>query len=175
MPDHQMMEEENQQPTELPFVVDSDSKADWAMRKIAEARKDTCKWQEHFSGQMDKIRKANEETEAFFTSALARYFQTVPLKETKTQSKYVLPSGELVLKRQQPEYQRDDPKLMECLMHDDLSQYIKLTPSVDWASLKAACTITEDGTFVDKDSGLVLDGVKAVPRPDKFEVKINGA
>lgn len=177
MPDNQMLAEENtQQPTETKpaFVVDDDGKADWAMRKIAEARQNTAMWQEHYRAQMDAIRKADEETEAYFTALLLDYFRTQPKHETKTQAKYKLPSGELVLKRQQPEYQRDDAKLVECLMHGDLSRYVKLTPSVDWAALKAACTVTEDGALVDKDSGLVLDGVRAVPRPDKFEVKING-
>lgn len=177
MPDNQMMDNETtQRPTETnpSFVVDNDSKADWAMRKIADARQNTARWQEHFRAQMDAIRKEDEETEAYFTSLLYDYFRAQPKHETKTQAKYKLPSGELVLKRQQPDYQRDDGKLVECLMHGDLSQYVKLTPSVDWSSLKAACTVTEDGALVDKDSGLVLDGVRAVPRPDKFEVKING-
>lgn len=178
MPDmDDLAEEITQQPTETksPFVVDNDSKADWAMRKIAEARKNTAMWEAHFRAQMDAIRKEGEETEAYFTALLLDYFRAQPKHETKTQAKYKLPSGDLVLKRQQPEYQRDDTKLVECLMHGDLSQYVKLTPSVDWSALKAACTVTEDGALVDQDSGLVLDGVRAVPRPDKFEVMINGA
>ena len=50
-----------------PFEIDCDSMAEWAMRKIAEARNDTLKWQQHFADQLESIRKANEETEAFFT------------------------------------------------------------------------------------------------------------
>jgi acyl-ACP thioesterase len=34
--------------------------------------------------------------------------------------------------------------------------------------------LMEDGTVVDKESGLVLEGITAETRPDKFEVKING-
>ncbi len=158
-----------------PFVIDNDSKADWAMRQIADARADTVKMADHFRQQLVSIKKANEETEAYFTALLLDYFRAQPKHETKTQAKYKLPSGDLVLRRQQPEYQRDDAKLVECLMHGDLSQYVKLTPIVDWSALKAACTVTDDGSLVDKDSGLVLDGVRAVQRPDKFEVKINGA
>lgn len=177
MPDMALVSEANQQPTETkpPFVVDNDSKADWATRKIADARKNTAMWEAHFRAQMDAIRKEGEETEAYFTALLLDYFRAQPKHETKTQAKYKLPSGDLVLKRQKPVYLRDDAKLVECLMHGDLSQYVNLTPIVDWSALKAACTVTEDGALVDQDSGLVLEGVRAVPRPDKFEVKINGA
>lgn len=157
-----------------PFEIDCDSAAEWAMRKIAEARNDTLKWQQHFADQLESIRKANEETEAFFTSCLARYFETVPHKVTKTQSKYVLPCGELVLKRQQPEFVRDDNVLAPYLLENGMEGFVKMKPSTDWAALKKHCVLMEDGSVVDGGTGLVLAGVTAESRPDKFEVKING-
>lgn len=157
-----------------PFEIDCDSMAEWAMRKIAEARNDTLKWQQHFSDQLESIRKANEETEAFFTSCLAKYFDTVPHKVTKTQSKYVLPCGELVLKRQQPEFVRDDSVLAPFLLENGMEGFVKMKPSTDWVELKKHCVLMEDGSVVDGGTGLVLAGVTAENRPDKFEVKING-
>lgn len=157
-----------------PFEIDCDSMAEWAMRKIAEARNDTLKWQQHFAAQLESIRKSNEETEAFFTSCLARYFDTVPHKVTKTQSKYVLPCGELVLKRQQPEFVRDDSVLAPFLLENGMEGFVKMKPSTDWAELKKHCVLMEDGSVVDGGTGLVLAGVTAENRPDKFEVRING-
>lgn len=157
-----------------PFEILNDRTAEWAMRKIAEARSDTAMWKAHFAAQMDRITKANEADEAFFTAALARYFETVPRKETKTQSKYVLPCGELVRKKQQPEYVRDDAVLAPFLLANGMDGFVKMRPATDWAELKKRCVLMDDGTVVDGGSGLVLEGITAEARPDKFEVKING-
>lgn len=157
-----------------PFEITDDSLAEWAMRKIAEARKDTFKWETHFCAQLDRIRKANEETEAFFSAALARYFETVPRKKTATQEKYVLPCGQLIRKKQAPLFALNDDELIPFLQENDLSEFVKLKSSSDWAGLKKACTVLEDGSVVEQSTGMVLPGVKAEFRPEKFEVKIDG-
>lgn len=157
-----------------PFEITDDSLAEWAMQKISDARKDTFKWETHFCAQMDRIRKANEETEAFFSAALSRYFETVPRKKTATQEKYTLPCGELIRKKQAPEFSHDDSLLVPFLQENALQEFIKLKPSSDWAALKKACTVMEDGSVVEQSTGMVLPGVSAEFRPDKFEVKING-
>lgn len=157
-----------------PFEITDDSLAEWAMRKIAEARSDTVKWADHFAAQMDRILKANEETEAFFSAALARYFETVPRKKTATQEKYTLPCGELIRKKQAPKFTQDDEQLVPFLQENDLSEFVKLKSSSDWYSLKKCCTVMEDGSVVEQSTGMVLPGVVAETRPDKFEVKING-
>lgn len=157
-----------------PFEIRNDSTAEWAMRKIAEARADTQMWKEHFDAQLKRIIKANEEDEAFFTAALSRYFETVPKKETATQSKYVLPCGDLVCKKQQPEYVRDDAVLAPFLLENGMEGFVKMKPTTDWAALKKHCVLMENGAVADGGTGLVLAGVTAEQRPDKFEVKING-
>lgn len=158
-----------------PFEIIDDRMAEWAMNKIAEARSDTLKWETHFSAQMDKIRKSNEADESFFTAALARYFDAVPPhKVTKTQSKYVLPCGELVRQRQGPEFLRDESVLVPFLLDNDLAAFVKNKPSADWGALKKRCVLMDDGSVADGETGLVLEGVTAELRPDKFEVKING-
>lgn len=158
-----------------PFEITSDSAAEWAMRKITEARNDTLKWQQHFASQLESIRKANEETEAFFTSCLARYFENVPHRVTATQRKYVLPCGELVLKRHQPEFVRDDSVLVPFLLANGMDGFVQMKPAAKWAELKKHCVLMDDGSVVDGVTGLVLEGVTAESRPDKFEVKINGS
>ena len=156
-----------------PYEIKSDGEAEWAMRKIAEKRADTLMWKAHFKAQLDRITKANEDDEAFFTAALQQYFETVPRRETKTQSKYVLPCGELIRKKQQPEYVRDDSVLAPFLLANGMDGFVKMTPSTDWAELKKHCVLMPDGSVADGGSGLVLEGVVAENRPDKFEVKIN--
>lgn len=65
------------------FRLTDDQSAEWAVRKIREARRDTEQWEAHFAGQMERIRKANEETEAYFTTLLAEWFAIQPKRETK--------------------------------------------------------------------------------------------
>lgn len=155
------------------FSITNDHTAEWAMHKIADLRAETARFQAHFDAQMGAIRKANEEREAFFTAHLARYFDSVPRRETETQSKYRLPCGELVRRKQAPEFSRDDSLLVPFLMENGMDGFVKVKPSTDWAALKKQCVLLEDGTVADSESGMVLPGVIAEQRPDKFEVKIN--
>jgi len=166
--------ESSENESRKPFEITDDSLAEWAMRKIAEARSDTVKWADHFAVQLNRIRKANEDTEAFFTDALGRYFDTVPRRKTSTQEKYTLPCGELVRKKQAPKFTQDDTLLVPFLQENNLAENVKLKPTSDWASLKKSCTVMEDGSVVEQSTGMVLPGVVAEIRPDKFEVKING-
>ena len=47
-------------------------------------------------------------------------------------------------------------------------------PKPKWAELKKRCAIGPDGVVVDTETGVVLEGVRAEERPDKFEVKLRG-
>lgn len=155
------------------FAISDDGAAEWAMRKIAAYRADTARMEEHYAAQLDRIRKNNEAHEAYFTRLLAEYFETVPKRETKTQAKYALPSGELVRGKQGPKYERDDDVLSAFLTENELSEYVMTKTVPRWAELKKACTIQEDGSLVETSTGLVIEGVRAQERPDKFEVRIN--
>lgn len=157
-----------------PFAITDDALADWAIRKIAEARANTVMMKDHFDRQLLAVQRRNEETEAFFTAALAAYFETVPRHTAKTQTRYALPSGELVRKKQLPEFSMDENQLVPFLRENGLDEFVKLKPSSDWAALKKTCTVLDDGTVVEQSTGMALPGVTAEFRPDKFEVKING-
>lgn len=156
-----------------PFLIADDGLAEWAMQRIAEYRAETAAMEAHYAAQLDIIRKRNEAKETFFTRALADYFATVPKRETKTQAKYTLPSGELVRRKQGPKYEIDDDVLGTFLAENELSEYVITKAVPKWAELKKACTVQEDGSLVETSTGLVIEGVRAEERPDKFEVKIN--
>ncbi len=157
------------------FVINDDSAAEWAIRKIGQRRADTETMKTHFAAQMDKIAQRNQNAENILTAKLAEYFSTVPKRETKTQQKYILPSGELIRKQQQPEYQRDDDALVRWLESSGMEELIERKPKPLWGELKKQCAVQEDGSVVDAQSGEIVPGVVAVFRPDRFEVKLNGA
>ena len=157
-----------------PFVITDDGKAEWAIQKIKEAQSDTEKWHEHFAAQMAKIKAENDDTINYMTSLLAAYFNTVPKKETKTQSKYELPGATLIRKQQQPDFQRDDNALVGWLESSGLDELIERKPVPRWAELKKRCVVQEDGSVVETESGEIVRGVVAVARPDRFDVQIKG-
>lgn len=156
---------------DTPFIVDNDQKAEWAARKIREARQDTQKWTEYYERQLSAIRRANEDTEAYFAALLADYFETVPHKATKTQESYSLPSCKLVLKAQQPEFNRDEAVLCDYLDKKGRDDLVKITRRADWAALKKMLKVMEDGTCVDAD-GEVVEGVQAISRQPEFKVEM---
>lgn len=156
---------------DTPFTVDNDQKAEWAARKIREARQDTQKWTEYYERQLSAIRRANEDTEAYFSALLANYFDTVPHKATKTQESYRLPSCKLVLKAQQPEFSRDEDVLCDYLDKKGRDDLVKITRRADWAALKKMLKVMEDGTCVDAD-GEVVEGVQAFSRQPEFKVEM---
>lgn len=156
---------------DTPFIVDNDQKAEWAARKIREARQDTQKWTEYYERQLSAIRRANEDTEAYFAALLADYFETVPHKATKTQESYSLPSCKLVLKAQQPEFNRDEAVLCDYLDKKGRDDLVKITRRADWAALKKMLKVMEDGTCVDAD-GEIVEGVQAFSRQPEFKVEM---
>ena len=156
---------------DTPFIVDNDQKAEWAARKIREARQDTQKWTEYYERQLSAIRRANEDTEAYFAALLADYFETVPHKATKTQESYSLPSCKLVLKAQQPEFNRDEAVLCDYLDKKGRDDLVKITRRADWAALKKMLKVMEDGTCVDAD-GEIVEGVQVFSRQPEFKIEM---
>lgn len=155
------------------FQITDDAKAEWAVRKIKEAQGDTAKWQAHFAAQLASIKKANDATVDYMTGLLSHYFEAVPHKDSKTMSKYELPSATLVRKQQQPEYTRDESALLAYLDSSARGEYVKIVRSPDWASFKKIVEV-RDGAVIDTETGEVVTGVTVTVRPDKFDVQIKG-
>lgn len=85
-----------------------------------------------------------------------------------------LPGGELKLRKQQPQFQRDDAVLLEFLRTRELTQYIKAVEAPDWRSLKADCQVV--GTNVVLPNGEVVEGVTVrVSDEPAFSVKLDEA
>lgn len=152
------------------FVIDTDAKALWALQKIKEARADRDTW---VAWYQQKIKEITEQTD-FDTMNLERmlgeFFLTVPHKKTKTQESYSLPGGKLILKTQNPEYKRDDKKVIEWLKQNNGSQFVKVKEELDWSGLKAA-TGTFEGNVVTED-GEVIPGIEVINRDAKFIVEV---
>lgn len=161
------------QSTDDRFKVLDDKGAEWCLKKIREAKQEAQKWAEHYKAQMEKAQKEAESTVAYFEGLLFEYFSTVPHKQTKTQQSYTLPSGKLIVKKQQPKFETDDAVLVPWLKHNAMNDFVKVKESADWAALKKAVTVTDDGASVVDENGEIVPGVTVTIRPDLFQVDVD--
>ena len=157
------------------FVIDSDRKAEWALKRIKEIMAEEEKWVEWYETKIADVNADCEDAILHFAELLRQYFMTLEEKrETKTQFSYELPSGKLVLKKSKSDFKITDEDKFTATVAERLPELMK-TKTVskpDWAEIKkrlirngAAVYVTDDGEIIR------LDGVELVETPEKFEVK----
>lgn len=151
------------------FVVDDDGKAEWCLTKIREAKADLKKWEAHYKAQADAIKKEYARRTASLERKLAEYFQKVDHHKTKTQESYKLPSGKLVLKQQEPEYDIDKEKTIPWLK-ENMPEFVKVVEDVDWMNLKKKVAAFNGGVV--DENGEMIPGITATPRDDIFKVEV---
>lgn len=169
------------------FTITSDETASWALRRIRKAREDHAQFAAECQARIDRLQKSIDEintrleadrnatahSEAFLSGKLAEYFGRIPadkIKAAKTQRKYRLPEGDLIVKSQEPTITRDNEKLVAWLKANDRSDMIKVEETPRWADLKKTLVVKSNGVY-DPDTGEQVPGVSAISRPDVFEVK----
>lgn len=106
---------------------------------------------------------------------LRALFDQVPSKETKTQAKVTLLSGDVVVKKPELKLDYDKKVLLENAEQTGLGDYIttKEVKDFDWSGLKAKLEIQEDGSIVNTESGEVLeiDGLSVMPVAEQVVIK----
>ena len=160
------------------FRIDNDNLADWAVRKIHEERAENKRLHDIAEEQTarieEKIAMADRRLEsrtAFLMHRLSEYFGKVPHKETKTQSKYQLLSGTLVMTREKVSIEKeDDSVLLNYLKNSGYKEYIKTKEEPVWGEFKKRL-IAVDGKVIDFETGDEVSGVKANTKPATFDVK----
>lgn len=163
------------------FTVDNDLKAEWCLTKIRNIRAEQKREKDELSRQMQfyvdqmkVIDQRAEEEEAFFLSMLKPYFDSRVgegfAKATKTQISCKLPSGKMVLKHQNPKFDRDNALLLPWLKANR-PELVKVEESPNWAELKKSVSVVGDG--VATADGEMIPGVKVTEQEDTFEVEVN--
>ena len=158
--------------------ITDDGCADWACRKIAEEKAELDRIRELADAQIQKIEEKVAAAERrfqngtrFLTGKLAEYFETVPHKTTKTKASYRLLSGTLTRKFGGASMEKDDSKLVEFLKASGNLEFIKTEEKPKWGEYKKRLEIM-GGSVVDKETGEIVDGVKAIEKPDTFSVDV---
>lgn len=162
------------------WKVTDDLTADWCLDKIREAQAEHQRFEMVAKSKIDQIQKALDKSKSnmegqisFFQSKLAEYFSTVKAKETKTQMKYSLPSGNLILKKPKEKFDYDKEKLLVEAKKNKMRDYIKIKEDFDWAEFKKGLKI-ENNSIVNKETGEVIEmeGLKVITKPGEFKVEI---
>lgn len=152
------------------FIIDNDQKAEWALKKIREAREDQAKWKAFYNAQMAKVDDETDANVAGLEAMLREYFEMVPHKATKTQESYQLPTGKLVIKKQEPKYEHNDTVVINWLKLTGNKQYIKTKEELDWQGLKKISSVIGEGLAT--EDGEIIPGVKVIERPEIFKVEV---
>ena len=160
------------------FRVDSDVKANWALKKIKEeeAERDRLlaiidEERKDLLEKEEKIRSSCDTKTGWLRMQLMNYFYTVPHKETKTQESYKLFDGSLVYKKPSVSIVKpDEEKLLAYLRQADHMEYIETKESVRWGELKKTLTLTDTGEIISED-GEVLDFIQTEEKAGEFNVK----
>ena len=162
------------------FVVDNDSKADWVLDKIREEKAEIRRFEmaaneriQRLKESLETFKASKEQSIIFFEGKLRQYFESLNIKVTKAGNKsYKLPSGKLSLKQQSPEFTRDNDEMVRWAESYNYNDVIKIKKTVDWAKLKKDCEVVEDGMVIVKDTGELVQGVKAIERDPMFKVEV---
>jgi len=173
-----------EQPVRERFVVDNDMKAEWCLSKIRTAKQNAeqeiaelTHQMEFYQNRIDQIKNGCDEDVQFFKDMLIQYFMNRVeggfVKQTKTQISYPLPTGKLVIKHREPdyEYKEHQADTIAWLKKNDGKQYIKTKEELDWKALKATVTVAGNGVCT-KD-GEIIPGITVIPRDDVFDVEVS--
>jgi phage host-nuclease inhibitor protein Gam len=159
------------------FVIDTEEKANWALRKIRslqEKKKDNITLAEAEVAKIDTwLETVNEKVtndidyfvQMLTIFALKRRDQDPKFKSLK------LPYGKIGFRKQQPKWEYDDSKLLAALKSSGLDELIRIKEEPDKVAIKKQLKVS--GEFaVNPDSGEMIDGITVKHRDDDIKVEV---
>lgn len=159
------------------FVIDTKEKASWALRKLAKIKKAMDENKAIADAEIKRtqewLAKENEylqQDEDYFINLLNLYHASV-LEEDPKAKTIKLPFGTLKARDQQPEYVRDEEKLL-LWAKAKRPDMVKVKESVDWATLKKTVSAVQNGVAID-ENGQPIDGVTVLERGVKLSVEVD--
>ena len=174
--DEQKMIPEEQQDG---FKIDSDSKAEWAVKRIKEAEREQNRLLALVDEEraeldvrekeiLDNYAKKTDGLKALLEEYLRAQYAKEEARETNTQITYQLLSGKLVYKKSGLELKQNADVLVNwCKEH--LPDAINVTYTPKWAEIKKNIKVV-DGIPVYAPTGEVVDGVEEAYVASKFNV-----
>ena len=171
-----MTEEEKQG-----FKITDGSSADWCLRKVRALKEQQDENTQLAMAEIERITEwvtgENGKLQngiIFFENLLIQYHMLIYRYRVDDKKKTIsLPHGKLKARAQQPEFIRDDVKLVEYLRNTGRTNFIKVIEKPEWDEFKKIVEVAIDGkTVVDTQTGEIVEGVTAEIRPPKFTVEV---
>lgn len=162
-------------------AVLDDASAEMILRQLKTAEEQYDRMKSWYDGQIQKLKEIRDRTRLWAETCLRPYFEMVPTTGKKILT-YEMPGGTLKLTRQDPEYKVTDAELVPWLKENKLTDFIEVKEEARWGDFKETLkdekkkirTIPAgDGTLaVVNADGEIIPGITAIPREDKFTVKV---
>ncbi len=168
--------------TREPFIIDTQEKAAWAMRKLRQHRQKQAETTDTADSMVGVLQKEIEdirnwqkehneaiENEASWFVAGLEAWHRKQYEEDSDIKTIKLPFGQLKIRVQQPEYIRDEVKLV-AWAKISRPDAVKIKETADWATIKKS-VVVKDGKAVDKTTGEIVDGIQVQEREPVFSVE----
>lgn len=119
-----------------------------------------------------KAEKYDKELESI-TLQLKAFAEGQKMKETKTQKKYQLLSGDIIIKKPVKQLTADKEILLQSITGTEYNNYKRVKEEVAWSDLKKRLDYTDDGLIIDKETGEIvnLEGLSVEEKPGSVEIK----
>ena len=159
-----------------PFVIDDDSKANWALGKIRQLDLQLAKDQRFFDKEqlrlkhwLDQVKNRYKNYRAHLEFLLVRYYRQ--LKDDNPKLKTVkLPNGSFIERTATGSpFDYEEEAVLEWV-RTNAPEFIKTKESLDWASLKNYLTRQGD-RIIYRDTGEVVPGIWPTIQETRFYVK----
>lgn len=159
------------------YSITEDWQADKEISEIKEIQAEISKLELVATNRIKYIndtlasQKAKLEQEIEFKkSCLRSFFESVDVKETKTMKKYILLSGDLIIKKPKKSIKlTDESKLLLSLKNANRAEMIKVTEKPKWAEIKKELEIDDD-CIINKLTGEILGHMEGISIEESKEV-----
>jgi len=164
------------------FTIETKEQAIWALRKIAAIERDRIEARQAAQAEIFRIQDwmAGEEKRADqareYLDFLLEDYHRRQIKQNPKLKTIKLPHGDLQLRAQQAEYQKDDDVIISWAKNNYPELVIQPPapkPKLDWEALKKRLKVV-DGKVIDPQTSEVIPGITVTERSAKFQIKLSG-
>jgi len=156
------------------FCLTDENMANWALRKIAKARAEYEEAAQVAEAEVKRIddwlegrKRELEHTEEFFGGLLAAYYLPQHMDNPR-QKTFKLPAGQVQIRKQQPDYVRDDEALLAWLKGNDMAEFVQTIEKIKWSELKK--TLKQNGDSMISADGEIVEGIRVVEKGLKVNI-----
>lgn len=160
------------------FVIDDESKADWALRKIKEhqqkideAKKLAEKEKEKIDEWFNDIKIKKERQINNLESLLAEYAMQ-KRKEDKNFKTMKLPNGRFGFRKQPLKWKYDNEKVVETLEKLGMTDLVRIKKEPKKSDIKKVFEVV-NGKAVNPETGEVVEGIEVINQGESFGWRVN--